>query len=63
MANDTTSTTTTPSAPLSKGAGEGIGAYEFRKMIEVLDQLRGHTHTFTDDYTSNCQCNCGRGSL
>jgi hypothetical protein len=64
MANDATSTVTTPSAPTGhQGAGNAIGAYEFRQMIAVLDQLRSHTHTYTDDYTSNCQCNCGRGSL
>tara|TARA_B110000503_G_scaffold23075_1_gene35905 strand:- start:3812 stop:4006 length:195 start_codon:yes stop_codon:yes gene_type:complete len=64
MGNDTTSTKTTPTAAVvGKASGNTIDAASFRQMVDILDNLRDHTHTFTDDYTSNCQCNCSRGSL
>lgn len=61
---DTTAakTTGTASAP-AKATGDVIDAASFRQMVDTLDALIQHNHTFTDDYTSNCQCNCGRGSL
>lgn len=61
---DTTAakTTGTPAAP-AKATGDVIDAASFRQMVDTLDALIQHNHTFTDDYTSNCQCNCGRGSL
>jgi len=46
-----------------KAAGDVIDAASFRQMVDILDSLVEHQHTFSDDYTSNCQCNCGRGSL
>lgn len=64
MATDTTDAkTVTATDPASKIAGETITADTFRQMIDILDALVDHSHTFTDDWTSNCQCNCGRGSL
>ena len=64
MATDTTDAkTVTATDPASKTAGETITADTFRQMIDILDALVDHSHTFTDDWTSNCQCNCGRGSL
>lgn len=64
MGNDTTSTKTTPTAAVvGKVSSDTIDAASFRQMVDILDNLRDHTHTFTDDYTSNCQCNCSRGSL
>ena len=64
MGNDTTSTKTTPTAAVgAKAVGSTIDAASFRQMVDILDNLRDHTHTLTDDYTSNCQCNCSRGSL
>lgn len=61
---DTTAakTTGTTAAP-AKATGDVIDAASFRQMVDTLDALIQHNHTFTDDYTSNCQCNCGRGSL
>jgi hypothetical protein len=46
-----------------KVAGDVIDAASFRQMVDILDGLIQHSHTFTDDYTSNCQCNCSRGSI
>lgn len=54
--------TGTTAAP-AKSVGDVIDAASFRQMVDTLDALIQHNHTFTDDYTSNCQCNCGRGSL
>ncbi len=47
----------------TKAAGDTIDAATFRQMVDTLDALIQHQHTFTDNYTSNCQCNCNRGSL
>ena len=47
----------------SKSPGDTIEAETFKEMIDNLDALIQHNHTFTDDYTTNCQCNCGRGNL
>jgi hypothetical protein len=65
IVTDTTSTFTTPepAASTTKAAGEVIDAASFRQMVDILDSIVQHSHTFTDDYTSNCQCNCGRGSI
>jgi hypothetical protein len=63
MAENTGTKTTSQAAPGTKAAGNTIDADSYRQMVTILDQLRQHTHTFTDDYTTNCQCNCGRGSL
>lgn len=60
--NQPSSVNVQPEVP-SKNAGETITADTFRQMVDVLDALIQHNHTFRDDYTSNCQCNCGRGSL
>jgi hypothetical protein len=58
--NPYTSTDTAPVAPL---AGQQIGASTYRQMLTVLNDLVGHTHTWTDTYNTNCQCDCGRGNL
>ena len=55
----TARTTVTP----AKVTGSTIDAASFREMVNTLDALIQHSHTFTDDYTSNCQCNCQRGSI
>lgn len=47
----------------NKATGDTIDAASFRRMVDGIDALIQHNHTFTDDYTANCQCNCGRGSL
>ena len=56
-------TAMTVPAPTATAPGNNITATTFNQMIDVLDALVDHSHTFNDDYTSNCQCNCGRGSL
>ena len=63
MAENTGSKTTSQTAPANESAGNTIDADSYRQMVSILDQLRSHTHTFTDNYTTNCQCNCSRGSL
>lgn len=40
-----------------------ITAAKFRSLIDMLDTYMQHSHTFSDDYSSNCQCQCGRGSI
>ncbi len=64
ISSDTTAAFTSPSPSVANtAAGSVITAATFRQMVDILDTLVQHNHTFTDDYTSNCQCNCGRGSL
>lgn len=64
IVTDTTSTFTSGVAnTANKSAGDVIDAASFRQMVDILDSLVQHSHTFTDDYTSNCQCNCNRGSI
>jgi hypothetical protein len=60
--NVTTSTTAT-SAVGSKAAGDTITAAQFQTMLDIVDNLASHGHTFTDDYSTNCECQCQRGSL
>lgn len=40
-----------------------ITAAKFKSLIDMLDTYMQHSHTFTDDYYSNCECQCGRGSI
>jgi hypothetical protein len=64
MVADVTSTfTANNTAIATKTVGSTIDAASFRAMVNTLDALIQHSHTFTDDYTSNCQCNCQRGSI
>jgi hypothetical protein len=64
MVTDTTNNFTSPETGIDTvTAGQTINAATFRQMVDILDSLIQHTHTFTDDYTSNCQCNCSRGSI
>jgi hypothetical protein len=64
--NDTTSSSTQPSAV---GQGGQIHSNVFQQMLQILDDLTDHTHTATDTYTSVCECQCqcdcacGRGSI
>jgi hypothetical protein len=44
-------------------SGTAITAAKFRSLIDVLDVYLQHSHTFSDEYRSNCQCQCGRGSI
>jgi hypothetical protein len=63
MVADNTSTFTAAGSTTAKTSGQTIDAASFRQMVDVLDALIQHSHTFSDDYTSNCQCNCARGSI
>lgn len=63
MVADNTNLFTAPGSTTAKTSGQTIDAASFRQMVDVLDALIQHSHTFNDDYTSNCQCNCGRGSI
>lgn len=44
-------------------AGTVITAAKFRSLIDSIDAYMQHSHTFSDEYRSNCQCQCGRGSI
>ena len=55
--------------PAVSGVGQGstISKQTYNDMLNVLESLLSHTHTFYDDYGTacncNCNCNCTRGSL
>lgn len=40
-----------------------ITASKFRELVDLIDTYIDHQHHYDDDYTSNCQCQCGRGSI
>ena len=69
MATDDTTTKTSGNPnPDAVNEREKLEADTFRKMLDVLDSLLSHNHTFTDDYGSACQCTCncqcnGRGAF
>lgn len=67
MGIENTSTTTTRSGASDKAAGNTITADTFQQMLNVLEDLVTHNHTFYDDYTTvcecQCQCECSRGTL
>lgn len=43
-------------------AGQTIGAFTFATMLNVLEALNGHVHTYYDDYTTVCECQCACAS-
>lgn len=55
--------TSAPSAVASEAAGNNITAAKFKNLIDTIDTYMEHSHTFSDDYRDNCQCQCGRGSI
>ena len=66
--NENTSTTAVAADSVSaKSKDDEITADTFRAMIDVLEDLQGHSHIFYDDYTTvcecQCQCACSRGTL
>jgi hypothetical protein len=65
MAADNTSgpSVGAPADPGQAAQNTQITAAKFRSLIDMLDTYMQHSHTFTDDYQSNCQCQCGRGSI
>lgn len=67
-ANEDLSTSTTAAgATGAASAGSTIDNQTYLDMLEVLEDLLSHTHTFYDDYGTacncNCNCNCTRGTL
>lgn len=65
MANENLSPPNTPAPPANTPvtAGTQITAAKFRSLIDSIDTYLQHSHTFSDEYRSNCQCQCGRGSI
>jgi hypothetical protein len=57
------STSPAPAANTTVTQGSQITAAKFRSLIDTLDAYLQHSHTFSDEYRSNCQCQCGRGSI
>ena len=39
-------------------SGQTIGAATFATMLNVLEALNNHVHTYYDDYTTVCECQC-----
>jgi len=58
---DTNNHNTSEPEVQDKQEGDVITAESFREMIDVLDSLIEHNHTFTDTYNTNCQCSSGGG--
>jgi hypothetical protein len=52
-----------PAAEGQAAQNTAITAAKFRSLIDMLDTYMQHSHTFSDEYNSNCQCQCGRGSI
>jgi len=65
MAENTSGPSKNPSAAGSKNQGEQISADTFRQMVNILKDMREHTHQYYDDYTTvcQCQCACNRGTV
>lgn len=64
MVADNVSTFTSSNAAIDAvTTSNAITAAHFAKMLDIVDTLNSHGHTFTDDYSTNCDCQCQRGSL
>ena len=65
MAEDTGGPSKTPAAASSKASGDQIEAATFRQMLNILKDMRDHTHQYFDDYNTvcECQCQCQRGTI
>lgn len=67
MTIENTSSVNTQSGADDKSAETTITADTFQQMLNVLNDLVSHNHTFYDDYTTvcecQCQCACSRGTL
>lgn len=55
--------TSAPDAQGDVAADSKITAAKFKSLIDMIDTYMEHSHTFSDDYNNNCQCQCGRGSI
>jgi hypothetical protein len=67
MGTENTSSANTRAGSANVAAGDSITASRYQAMINVLEDLISHSHTFYDDYTTvcecQCQCDCSRGTL
>lgn len=66
MANeDTGGPSKVPAEAGSKVSGDEISKDTFRQMLNILKEMRNHTHQYYDDYTTacECQCQCQRGTI
>lgn len=66
MANEDTGTPSkVPTAAGAKVTGDEISKDTFRQMLNILKEMRNHTHQYYDDYTTacECQCQCQRGTV
>lgn len=66
MATDNTTANAPPAAIVAQATpGQPLRSTTIVQMAAVLESLLNHTHTYYDDYGSNCNCNCNctRGSL
>jgi hypothetical protein len=64
MTADTTDTFTSGTGEqAAKTTANTITAAHFTQMLDIVDSLVAHGHTFNDNYGTNCECQCQRGSL
>lgn len=56
MVTKTTSGHATTAATATPITGQPITPTTHREMLDQLAALLNHTHTFTDDYTTACNC-------
>jgi hypothetical protein len=54
---------TAPAATTAAAEDTQITAAKFRSLVDAIDAYLQHSHTFNDEYRSNCECQCGRGSI
>ena len=54
---------TAPGAQGNVAQDSKITAAKFKSLIDMIDSYMEHSHTFSDEYNNNCQCQCGRGSI
>lgn len=59
MTTDTTDPAVSTDGPIEEQAKrDKIKAETYKKMLDVLDELLNHDHTYIDNYGSACQCQC-----
>ena len=65
MAENTGGPSKSPTEAESKASGDQIEAATFRQMLNILKDMRNHTHQYFDDYNTvcECQCQCQRGTV
>ena len=45
----------------TQNVGDEITADTYLSMITIIEKMLNHSHTYTDYYWSNCECECGGG--